>query len=378
MRLAAAVALLGAVAVVAVVLAVRGTGSRSSRAPARRAATPAGVRVGANVNRLFNGGLYSPAQIDSQLRLLAATGATLARSDALWEEAEPRPPDGGVHHYDWSFDDEIAGSLAAFGIQWLPILDYSAPWARSIPSQDHSPPSSPDAFAAWAAALAGRYGAGGSFWHAHPSLRAQPVDTFEVWNEPDNPSFWRPAPSPQQYAALYLATRGAIDTVDPAARVIVGGLTDPTTFLPALLAARPDLAGQLDGVAIHPYGATPEAVLARVRSAYLTLASLGLRGVPLYVTEVGWTTRPAGALDYAPERARPADIETTFSELGHTDCGIAAAILYTWLTPQLDPRDPQDWFGISPPGGGGGPDVLAFATGLRRAQEPGPTDPLCT
>lgn len=70
---------------------------------------PPGVQFGASVNHLFNDGTYSPTQVDAQLAALRATGATLARSDALWEATEPQPPVDGVHHYSWTFDDAIAG-----------------------------------------------------------------------------------------------------------------------------------------------------------------------------------------------------------------------------------------------------------------------------
>src|SRR6202007_3259929 len=113
--------------------------------------------------------------------------------------------------------------------------------------------------------------------------------------------------------------------------------------------AVPALGAQLDGVAIHPYGATPQAVLANVRSARLALDALGLGSAPLYVTEFGWTTDPPGALDYIAARLRPAYLERTIDALGHLDCGVAAAIVYAWLTPERDPSNEQDWFGISPP-----------------------------
>jgi hypothetical protein len=330
-----------------------------------------------NVNHLFNDARYSSAQIDAQLHALSATGATLARSDALWEATEPLPPTGGVHHYDWRFDDEIAGSLAAAGLEWLPIVDYSAPWARSISGQEHSPPSSPSVYAGFAAALAARYGPGGSFWVAHPGLTPKPVTTFEIWNEPDNPSFWRPGPDAASYTELYVRARDAIAAADPTARVIVGGLTHPASFLPRMLAVRPSLRGHLDGVAIHPYGAHPAAVLAGIRTARGTIRSLGLGDVPLYVTEFGWTTRPAGTLHVTPAALRPGYIARTIDAAGHAGCGIAALLLYTWITPERDPRDSQDWFGIQPPSGRSGADVAAFAQGLRAAHGPGPRAVSC-
>ena len=95
------------------------------------------------------------------------------------------------------------------------------------------------------------------------------------------------------------------------------------------------------------------------------------------MTEVGWTTSPAGALDYLPERLRPGYIERTIAELGHSDCGVAAVVLYTWVTPERDPADPQDWFGIHPPGGGSTADTDAFAAGIRAARAPGPAAAVC-
>ncbi len=328
------------------------------------------------MNRLFNDRTYTVAQIDAQLQALARTGARLARSDALWEAAEPAPPVDGVHHYQWAFADEIAGALAAHGLRWLPIIDYSAPWAQSIPGQDHSPPRVPADYAAYAAALAGRYGRGGSFWSAHPSLPPQPVNTYEIWNEPDNGQFWTPTPDPSRYAELYRQARNAITAVDPNARVIVGGLTVPTTFLPAMLSADPQLQGHIDGVAVHPYG-NPAVVLEKLRADRAALVSLGLAAVPMYVTEFGWTTHPAGALNYAPAPRRPDYITRTLAALGHLDCGIAASLLYTWVTPERDVTNSQDWYGIHLPTGGGTPDTVAFTAGLRQATEPAPPIRLC-
>jgi polysaccharide biosynthesis protein PslG len=382
------VAVVAVVAVAILVVVLTNTGAKRSVAPAPApvpAPAPAPARAqppalpaptgpeqfGANVNWLFDSDLYPPSLVAAQLQKLEQTGATVARTDALWERAEPAAPVAGVHHYDWSFDDAIATALAEHGLQWLAILDYTAPWALSVPGQDHSPPSSDAGYAAFAAAFAGRYGAGGSFWASHRGLTAEPVQSFEIWNEPDNPQFWVPEPDPAGYAGLYLASRAAIKAVDPGARVLIGGLAHPTAFLPALLSARPDLAGHIDGVAIHPYGPTPGAVLSDVRNARGTLRSLGLSSVPLYVTEFGWATQPPGGVAYAPATVRPGYISTTVAGLGHSGCGIAAATLYTWVTPERNLRDRGDWYGISPPSGGSSPGITAFAAGVKAASGPG-------
>jgi hypothetical protein len=389
-RALVSIAALAVGAVAAVVLASSGRSPHRHRPPAPLTTStavtlpapppPATEQFGASVNRLFNDRFtprgFTAQQIATQLQALRRTGATIARSDALWEAAEPEPPAGGVHRYDWSFDDSIAGSLAAHGLLWLPIVDYSPPWAQSPPRQTHSPPRSSD-YAAFAAALAARYGPGGAFWRAHVDLQAEPVRTYEIWNEPDSPGFWQPAPNAGQYAELYLRARAAILAVDPGARVIVGGLTSAASFLPAMLAATPALRGRIDGVGIHPYGANPLVVLANVRVARDALASLRLGPVPLYVTEFGWTTSPPGAFHYLPSRLRPDYIETTIADLGRLNCGVAATVLYTWVTPERDPRSAEDWFGINPPSGGPSPDSQAFARGVRQALAPAPAIRLC-
>ncbi len=331
---------------------------------------PARTSWGASVNRLFENPALA-VTTGAQLAALAATGATLARSDALWEETEPAAPVAGRHRYDWGFDDLTAASLAAHHLRWLPIIDYSPSWAQSLPGQEHSPPRPVADYAAYAAAFAARYGPGGTFWSAHPMLPAEPVEAIEIWNEPDNGTFWFPHPDPAAYAQLYLAARDAIRAAAPEVRVLIGGLSAPLTFLPAVLHAQPGLAGQLDGVAIHPYGPSPLAVVGHVIAVRRLMESLGLGAVPLYVTEFGWTTSPAHAHDYMPAASRPAALSATLAVLGRLRCGLAAVVLYTWVSERQDPASSAQWFGISPPAGGASLDTQAFTSGLHAGMSGG-------
>ncbi len=345
-------------------------------APAQPA--PRTEEFGASVNLLFNSGTSTPPQIAAQLQALRATGATFARSDSLWEYSEPAAPVNGVHHFDWAFDDMVAGDLAAHRLRWLPILDYTATWARSIPDQAHSPPVSNADYAAYAGAFAARYGRGGSFWSEHPSLPAEPVQTYEIWNEPDSGQFWAPVPDAARYADLYTVARVAIDAADPSARVIVGGLTQPTVFVPALVAAAPQLRGHIDGIAIHPYG-PPAVVFAKVREDRAALVALGtgIAAVPIYVTEFGWTTSPLGTQDYVSPDRRPRYIAATLAALGHTNCGVAASALYTWFSPQQNPASGEQYYGIDSLDGAPTADTRAFGLGLRRGGRPAKTILLC-
>jgi hypothetical protein len=344
----------------------------TTQLPARPA--PADEEFGANVNLIFNGQGPPAATIAARVSTLRATGATVARSDAFWEASEPTAPVGGRHNFAWTFDDQIATALATAGLRWLPVLDYSAPWAQSIAGQDHSPPRSAADYAAYAEAFAARYGSQGTFWKLHPQLPQLPVDTFEIWNEPDNAEFWTPQPDAAAYAGLYAAARAAIQTVDPPGRVIIGGLTKLSTFLPAMVAALPSLRGHLDGVGVHPYG-TPRVALGRVRQAHAVLRLLGMGGVPLYATEFGWTTRSPGALDYVPAKRRPRYIIHTLAELDHMRCGLAAAVIYTGYSPEQDPSDSQQWYGLTGPSGAETSSTAAFASAIHAATAAGGAAP---
>jgi hypothetical protein len=100
--------------------------------------------------------------------------------------------------------------------------------------------------------------------------------------------------------------------------------------------------------------------------------------VPLYVTEFGWGTMPTSSIDYAPASVRPGYIRRAFDDLEHLDCGLAAVILYTWVTPESNPSTVEDWYGIHPPHGGTDPSTAAFAQALRLAGQPvGPQLPAC-
>ncbi|HZU39669.1 MAG TPA: hypothetical protein VE992_01385, partial [Solirubrobacteraceae bacterium] len=59
-------------------------------------------------------------------------------------------------------------------------------------------------------------------------------------------------------------------------------------------------------------------------------------------------------------------------------CGVAAVLVYTWVTAEQDPHDSQQWFGIHPPRAGPAPDAAAFAAGLKAARGAGASTPCIT
>ena len=292
------------------------------------------------------------------LDAIAAAGIGQVRTDSGWHLAEPRPPVGGVHRYHWGYNDRVVAALARAGLTLYALLNYGTGWSGVIPGDGMSAPRNAGDFAAYAAAFARRYGSAGDFWRERPELPWRPATSFEVWNEPNVIGFWHPAPDAARYAHMLAASADAITRVDPALRVVVGGLDNTgaspwegPAFLAAMLAARPDLAGKVDAVGVHDYNVTTEAMLARlVAMRGLTDRLLGL-GVALDVTEIGWAT--AGTLPpvlVAPPVSEPtrAGLYTALVEtLSRSDCTLGVVAPYAWLTPEGVPLLQTDFFGIA-------------------------------
>lgn len=332
-----------------------------------------GLELGVNGQFLF--GLLPEQAWPAHLDAMKAAGITTVRYDALWDKVEPTPPANGVHAYNWAHLDAVVAGLAFRGIRWLPIVDYSAPWARRDPSSQFSPPRSNDLFATYARALASRYGRGGSLWRDHPDLPETPVTAYEIWNEPNHEAFWPPAPSPGRYVALYLAARRAIKEVDPDARVVFGGLTQnkPLEFVREAFRGRSAAREQIDAIGYHPYGTRNDdvkLVLRRIAAMRRTLAGLGMADVPIDLTEIGWTTSgPYGAVTDA-KRARY--YRRLIAGLLEASCGVETVIAHTWVTLEQDPANREHWFGLYRPDGTPTNSARAYREAMRRAKSSGP------
>jgi polysaccharide biosynthesis protein PslG len=349
----------------ALILAVAGCGGSSphvkpvTSTPGATTA-PAGsaraVAFGADVDQLFLGPGADTGEADRQLTGAAAAGLGLARVAPLWEFTEPRPPVGGVHHYDWRYDDLIAGRLAAHGFRWVALLAYAPGWASATATELHGAPSTPSDYAAYAAAVAARY-------------RGR-IAAYEIWNEENSSVFWRPAPDPAAYAQLYLAARAAIHRVDPGVPVLIGGLANTGSAYLAELLRRPELRGQVDGVAVHPYGRDPAEVLDRVRGYRLQLRGLGAGDVPLYVTEYGWATEPVGGRTYATAAERGPFIGAVAQALLRSDCQVRMVVFYAWTTAQSNPASADQWYGVASADGAPNSGTAAVAAAARALVAP--------
>lgn len=261
-------------------------------ATAPNPASPFGV---AGVMRWPNWGT-----LDQPARAMVDTGGSWVREDFVWGLIEPRPG-----QFNWEATDRIVNSLRANNLNVLGIIGYSANWATPSTEDDGSP--NPDSryapdnakFTSYVRALVSRY--------------KDRVHHWEIWNEPNNKDHWRPSANGRQYAELLKAAYKAVKEVDPAAKVLSGGVAgNATPFLEDMLAH-----GALDSfdiLAIHSYAepvpgspnprteARPEVhKMVEVELAkYRALLQRHGRGDrPIWVTEMGWPARDWGLDDNA-------------------------------------------------------------------------------
>jgi hypothetical protein len=336
------------------------------------------VESGTPISRDFfgmNAQLVEPAAqagkleyADTQVAQIAKLDVGFVRSAFDWNALEPNPPTAAGHAYDFSGLDDWVATLARHGLRWLvtvkggPIPNWAASRPATSDCGTNSPPQGTVAYSALMDALARRYGRGGSFWKSHAELPYEPITDYEVWNEPNFGRLWCPRPDPASYARLYLAARRAVHAVDPRALVLVGGLAPFTrdeagppakmtvgTFLSRAVDAEPRFGRIADAVAVHPYGATPGAVLGTLRSLRATLDSSGLAGKAMLADEVGWHTHGALGLPPVPEDQRAADFRVVTPAIALSACNVIGIAAHTWVTAEQRLNSPEDWYGMADP-----------------------------
>ncbi len=301
----------------------------------------------------------SPSTWPTQFSAIANGGLTIVRTDARWSVGEPTPPSGSTHTYDWSTFDTIVGTLAKYGLRWMPTLDYPPPWAQENPSENtQEDPNGlgsemkeanvPD-FTAFAAAMVRRYGINGTFWSAHPELPAMPVRTWEIWNSPNVTYYWNPQDNaPERFADLYLATRTAMKAVNHKAVVMAGALdlvnppiaSDEVKFIQRMFAHRPEVRTDVDLWGLHPYQETIYWTFRRLAKWRQALDLLNGRRMPIAIDELGYTTTKVS------DQMRGDELVELAQELPRSGCDVVDFMPYSWESAEQDPNNPEDWFGI--------------------------------
>jgi hypothetical protein len=231
------------------------------------------------------------------------TGIGSLRFPIYWSLAEPAP---GV--FDWASTDAFLISTARYGFGRLPFIWGSPSWVARAPSRRcHFPRLRCEtlrlpvhsfrqrrAWSEFLRALVGRYGPSGTFWALHPEVRRDPIRNWQIWNEENDHRFGEA--SAGGYAALLRVSAPAIRSVDPDARIVLGGLyakprvkpsLPATTFLRRLYRRR-GVKRLFDDAALHPYMPNPSAMATQIAALRAVMKRHGEGYKGLYVTEFGW------------------------------------------------------------------------------------------
>jgi polysaccharide biosynthesis protein PslG len=206
--------------------------------------------------------------------------------------------------YRWHGTDNLFRGAAIAGLRPTPVLfGMPAHLNRSDNPLNREPPvrtaHQRSEWRAFAAAALDRYGPGGVFWQENPELRVRLApDDWIVWNEQNAPYLWRPKPSPAEYAKLLRATRHAFDGIDPAARIVVGGMyghppaegaIDAKPFLERVY-RRQGMRNVIDGVSVHPFAGGVGRMHKQLRTARRVMNRAGDRKSFLMIGEIGWAS----------------------------------------------------------------------------------------
>lgn len=238
-----------------------------------------GAEAGVNLTSL------SPASVAEA----SALGAKWVRVFVVWNDIEPGR---GVHAQNWLAEYErLLSSLPKGGKAIFDVVD--TPSWESGSTASNTPPSSDADYAAFLHFLAQHF--------------AGKVAAYEIWNEEDSSGWWAGAPDPVAYTHLLEAAYPAVKSADPAADVVLGGLTgNDYAFLQGVYEAGGK--GYFDAVGVHTDTAcnvvSPESFLRDPDGRLFQDSFLAYREVhatelangddkPIWMTELSWRTTQA-------------------------------------------------------------------------------------
>jgi polysaccharide biosynthesis protein PslG len=245
-------------------------------------------------------------QLDTRdLQGMAAARVRTERFELGWKQVE-----ASQGSYRWAPSDQFIGALAAHRIRPFPFVWRSPPWVASNPA--YPPTDSAAHEQAWQGflqAAVARYGPGGSYWGApyHDKYGAAatplPIQSWQVWNEPNLRKFFDPGGTDQQsvqkYARLLRISHDAIKSQDPTAQIILagnpgyppsGGLK-AWDFLDSLYQV-PGIKNDFDAAALHPYASSADVLRQEIEKVRAVMTNHADQGTPLWLTEMGWGSDP--------------------------------------------------------------------------------------
>ncbi|MQA76176.1 MAG: hypothetical protein GEU88_17890 [Solirubrobacterales bacterium] len=305
----------------------------------------------ARTPRSFFGVVPQTQLAEQDFEMMGDAKVGTLRFELRWAGIDPTSaPDD----YDWSGPDFIIAQAARNRVGTLPFV-YSTPdWVAKLDDRckrDCGPyaPRKGPALRAWKGFLEAavqRYGPGGAFWAEHPELPQKPIRAWQIWNEQNSPSFYKPRPKVKHYAKLLRAGHQAITGVDRKAEVVLGGM-----FGTPLQGRKPAIAAwdylkklyrvkgakrTFEGVAPHPYAAKfkngNKTVLAQLDLFREAMRKGGDPNADLWITELGWSSADGGNPLNRGRRGQAARLKQAFKyfEKHRRKLNIRTVDWYSW------------------------------------------------
>lgn len=215
-----------------------------------------------------------------------AAGATWVRIDVSWAMLQPTSRNSYDLNWGVPFVDRVVNMATSRGLRPLITLWLTPGWANGG-AGERTLPTDPNDYARAAAWAAARW--------------AGKVPAWEIWNEPNEPSYMT-GTDPVAYTRLLQAAYPAIKAANPAATVVFGGpASNDSTWIARAYAA--GARGSFDVMATHPYMAIadqPPTVpddgtpynFTHLASVYDLMVRNGDGGKPIWATEFGWSSHP--------------------------------------------------------------------------------------
>ena len=221
----------------------------------------------------------SQAEVERLVETADAAGADIISTSLSWRVAQRRP--GGA--YNFRGLDRVVDAATERGLQVKVQLLHMARWAVDAGSPKFgpwAPPTSEKELARWSRFVRDSV--------RHLSGRARYV---EIWSSPDLESRWRTGVDAAEYARLLEVSAAAVKSVDPGVQVVSGGLDGDPVYLTAMMEAFSGRQPPFDLLGLHVFGdegtmIDPQALYA---DAVDVLSEQGV-DVPIYITEMGWST----------------------------------------------------------------------------------------
>jgi Glycosyl hydrolase catalytic core len=255
-------------------------------------------------------GVVQIATLDNQDIGEMAIDAQVRTNRFLLKWGWVQPSNGSS--YQWGPPDKFIGRLAFHGIRVVPAVWGNPAWVAGSGS---TPPIggtvAENAWRTFLKALVGRYGPGGSYWtngyrqRYGADARPWPIQSWQIWNEPNLQKYFTPEPSPGKYARLVQISNDAIKSKDLHAKIVLAGLSgngdiSASNFLNSFYGTS-GIKNKFDVAALHPYASTLDRQRQVIQQVRTVMKNRADATTPLWLTELAWGSAPAdGGLNKGP------------------------------------------------------------------------------